>query len=133
MVGTMIIVHLFNLYLAYIIMTDCLTARIKSVTNQLETHQSAKKDYSNLLTVLSEVESIFETLNKYNKAVKFLLRNMIYFFRTGLLAIFRLISLKMDVYLRALMTFPLLSVVCVIIMTGLYVSGTKNIVSSRKF
>ena len=119
-------------------MIDCLTARIKSLTNQLETRQSAKKDYSNLFTVLSEVESIFKTLNKYNIVVKFLLRNMIYFFRTGLLAIFVLISLKMDVYLRALMTFPLLSVVCVIIMTGFYVSGlknivTKNIVSSRKF
>ena len=126
MVTTILIIHFFNLYLAYIIMTDCLNARIKSVMNQLETHRIDKKDYCNLLAILSEVESIFKTLKDYNKVVKFLLRNMIYFFRTGLLAIFVLISLNMEVYLRALMTFPLLSVVCVIIMTGLYVSGTKN-------
>ena len=119
-------VHFFNLYLAYIIMTDCLTARIKSVMNQLETHRSEKKDYSNLLTVLTEVDSIFKTVKDYNKVIKFLLRNMIYFFRTGLCGFFVLMSLNMGVYVRALMTFPVLSVICVIIMTGLYVSGTKN-------
>ena len=126
---TMIVVHFFNLYLAYIFMTDCLNARIKSVTNQLETHRTNTKDY-NLLTVLSEVESIFETLKDYNKAIKFLLRNMVYFFRTGLCASFVLMSLNMDVYVRAVITFPFFSGVCVIIMTGLYVSGTKNMLLS---
>ena len=130
MVAIVILVHFFNLYLAYIIMTDCLTARIKSVKNQLETHRSEKKNYSNLLTVLAEVESIFETLKDYNKAVKFLLRNMIYFFRTGLCVLFLLVSVDMNVYIRAVMTFPVLSGVCVIIWSGFYVSGTKNMLFS---
>ena len=129
MVVAMIFVHFFNLYLAYIIMTDCLTARIKSVITQLETHRSEKKGYSNLLPVLSEVESIFNTVKDYNKTLKFLLRNMIYFFRTGLCALFVLMSLDMDIYVRTLLTFPILSATCVIIMTGLYVSGTKNVLS----
>ena len=122
-VTTMVLVHLFNLYLAYIIMADCLTARIKSVTNQLQIHRTDKKDYSNLWI---EVESIFETLKDYNKAVKFILRNVIYLFRTGLCALLVMMSLDMDVYVKALITFPSLSGVCIIIMTGLYVSGTKN-------
>ena len=130
LVIAMLAVHFFNLYLAYIIMTDCLTARIKSVMNQLETHRSEKKDYSNLLTVLTEVDSIFETMKYYNKVVKFLLRNMIYLFRTGLCGFFVLTSLEMDVYVRTLLTFPVLSIICVIIMSGLYVSGTKNMLSS---
>ena len=129
MVAIVIFVHFFNLYLAYIIMTDCLTARIKSVITQLETHRSEKKGYSNLLPVLSEVESIFNTVKDYNKTLKFLLRNMIYFFRTGLCALFVLMSLDMDIYVRTLLTFPILSATCVIIMTGLYVSGTKNVLS----
>ena len=123
---TMVLVHFFNLYLAYIIMTDCLVARIKSVMNQLETHEIESKDYFKLLTVLTEVDSIFETVKDYNKAIKFFLRNMIYLFRTGLCAMFVLVSVDMGVYVRALMTFPLLSCACVIIMTGLYVSGTKD-------
>ena len=127
---TMIIVHFFNLYLVYIIMADCLKARINSIISQLETHRTDKKDYSNILTVLTEVESIFETLKDYNKAIKFLLRNMIYFFRTGLCASFVLMSLNMDVYVRAVITFPFFSAVCVIIMTGLYVSGAKNMLLS---
>ena len=127
---TMIVVHFFNLYLAYIIMTDCLTARIKSITNQLETHRAHKKENSNLLAVLSEVESIFESLKDYNKAIKFLLRNMVYFFRTGLCGSFVLMSLNMDVYIRTLITFPILSGICVVIMTGLYVSGTKDMLLS---
>ena len=130
MVATMLIVHFFNLYLAYIIMTDCLAARIKSIIKRLETHRTDKKDYSNLLTVSTDVESIFKTLKDYNKAIKFLLRNMIYLFRTGLCGIFVLTSLDMNVYVRTLLTFPILSCVCVIIMTGLYVSGTKNMLLS---
>ena len=126
MMGVIIFVHFFNLYLAYIIMTDCLKARIKSVTNRLETHRLEKKDYSNLLPVLSEVGSIFQTLKDYNKTLKFFLRNMIYFFRTGLCALFVLMSLDMDVYVRALINFPVLASVCVVIMTGLYVSSTKD-------
>ena len=126
LVNIMILVHFFNIYLAYIIMTDCLAARIKSVINRLETHRTEKKDYSNLLTVLAEIDSIFETLKDYNKAMKFLLRNLIYFFRTGLCALLVLTSLDMNVYVRAVMTFPVLSIICVIIMTGLYVSGTKD-------
>ena len=114
-VTTMVLVHLFNLYLAYIIMADCLTARIKSVTNQLQIHRTDKKDYSNLWI---EVESIFETLKDYNKAVKFILRNVIYLFRTGLCALLVMMSLDMDVYVKALITFPSLSGVCIIIMTG---------------
>ena len=126
----MVLVHFFNLYLAYIIMTDCLTARVKSVMNRLETHQSEKNDYSNLLIVLNEVESIFKTLKDYNKTIKFLLRNMVYLFRTGLCGLFILMSLDMDVHVRALMTFPVLSMICVIIMTGLYISGTKDMLLS---
>ena len=127
LVNIMILVHFFNIYLAYIMVTDCLAARIKSVMNQLETHRIERKDYSHLLTVLAEVDSIFETLKEYNKTMKFLLRNLIYFFRTGLCALLVLTSLDMNVYVRAVMTFPVLSIICVIIMTGLYVSGTKDI------
>ena len=126
MVGIITLVHFFNLHSAYIIMTDCLNARIKSVMNQLETNRSVKKGYANLLPVLSEVESIFETVKDYNKTLKFLLRNMIYFFRTGLCGLFVLMSLDMDVYVRTLLSFLVLSTTCVIIMTGLYVSGAKD-------
>ena len=115
MMGVIIFVHFFNLYLAYIIMTDCLAARIKSVMNQLATHRTEKKDYSNLLTVLAEVDSIFETLKYYNTTLKFLLRHVIYLFRTVICGIFVLMSLEMDVYVRALLTFPVLSGVCVTI------------------
>ena len=126
MVAIMILVHFFHLYLAYIVMTDCLTARIKSVMNRLRTHRTEKKDNSNLLTVLTEVESIVETLKDYNKAIKYLLRNMIYFFRTGLCGFFVLMLLNMQGSVRTLLSFPVLSIICVIIMTGLYVSGTKD-------
>ena len=126
LVNIMILVPFFNIYLAYIIMTDCLAARIKSVMNRLETHRTDKKDYSNLMAVLTEVESIFETVKDYNETLKFLLRNMIYLFRTGLCGFFVLMPLDMNVYVRALMTFPLMMMIFVIIMTGLYVSGTKN-------
>ena len=126
MVFTMLAAHFFNLYLAYIIMTDCLGARIKSLMNRLETHRSEKSDYSSLLAVLTDVESVLKTLKDYSKAVKFLLRNMIYVFRTGLCGILVLMSLDMDVYVRTLITFPFLTGLCVIIMTGLYVSRTKN-------
>ena len=129
LINILILFHFFNLYLAYIIMTDCLAARITSVSNHLEAHRKESKDNSNLLNVLTEVESIFKTLKDYNKAVKFLLRNMIYFFRTGLCAIFVLVSLDMDVYVRTLTTFPLTSLICAIIMTGLYISGAKNMLS----
>ena len=130
MVTAMIVVHFFNLYLAYIIMTDCLAARIMSVMNQLETHRSEKKDHSNFLAILAEIDSIFKTMKYYNKAIKFLLQNMIYFFRTGLCVFFVLVSVDMNVYVRALLAFPVLSCVCVIIMTGLYVSGTKDMLFS---
>ena len=130
MVGIIVFFHFFNLYLAYIIMTDCLKARINSLMNQLETNRSEKKDYSNLLAVLTKVESIFETLKDYNKTLKFLLRNMIYLFRTVLCALFVLMSLDMDVYVRTPLTVPVLSGGCVTIMTGLYVSGTKDMLLS---
>ena len=106
-------------------MTDCLTARINSPMNRSE-----KKNYSNFLAALAEVESIFETVKDYNKTLKFPLRNMIYFFRTGVCGLFVLMSLDMDIYVETLTTFPALSGVCVTVMIGLYISGARNMLSS---
>ena len=66
---TITAIHFFTFYLAYIIMTGCLTARINSVMNRLQVRREESKDQSKLLT---EAESIFKTVKDYNKTQVFL-------------------------------------------------------------
>lgn len=118
----------FNTYLSYV-MTDCLNARIDSVTQKIFNHISNKCN-NNVQLILSEVDSIFDTLKKYNKTMRFLLRNLVYLFRTGLCAEFVLYSMDMDAGVRAVISVPVVSSMCVIITTGLYITTITSMLNS---
>ena len=95
-----------HMCLLYVTMIDCLTARMNSV-NRLKTHTSEKKDEVNIQSILNAVESIFETLRKYNLTLTVLLSETAYFFRTGPCSLFVVVSLDIDVYLRTIVKVPI--------------------------
>lgn len=119
------LLHFFKSYLSYVIMTDCLNARIASVVNRLKTNRSEM----DMIDLLNEIESIFGSLKQYNKAIRVLLRNMVYLFRTGLCSLFVVCSMDMNTFERTIITYPFVATACIIIITGLYVSQTKTMLS----
>ena len=76
--------------------------------------------------ILDEIESILRTVYLYNRTLRPLLRNMIFFFRTGLCALFVVLSLDLDPFVRSLVLVPVCSVSLNLIITGLYVARAKS-------
>lgn len=68
---------------------------------------------------MNEVESIFDTLKQYNESLGFILRNLVYLFRTGLCAEFVLYSMDMDIVVRLVISVPVVSVTCIVIITSI--------------
>ena len=118
--------HMFMIYLSFLIMTDCLIARIKAVILKLDDREGEVHDYRRMQGILDEIESILQTVHLYNRTLRPLLRNMIFFFRTGLCGLFVILSLDLDPFVRLLVLVPVSSVSLNLIMTGLYVSRAKS-------
>lgn len=120
--------HFFATYLSYIIMTDCLTARFQSIIVKLDKIEERELiDKRQLQRLLDEIEYLLITVHKYSWTMRPLLRNMIAYFRTGLCSIFLLYVLSMNIefLLRVLIFIPVSLVTFVVILSSLYISGTK--------
>ena len=114
------------MYQSYIFMIDGLTARIKAVSIKLQHLKIEEFGRTDMQEALNQIESILNTMDKYNRTVRPLLRNLIFFFRTGLCSFFVVYSLDIDAFMRTLILIPTSSVSLSLILTAFYVSRTKS-------
>jgi hypothetical protein len=121
--------HVALIYLSYVIITDCVNARIKSLIHRLESLEvsDGRTKEKDLSVILSDLDSLLHTtLNRYNKILKKLLRNLMNYIKFGLCSIFVVSSIKMEPVMRVISIFPLTSSALMIITAGFYVSTVKT-------
>ena len=86
-------------------------------------------DYRRMQRILDDIESILQTVYLYNRTLRPLLRNIIFFFRTGLCALFTVLSLDLYPFMRSLILIPVYYVSLNLIITGLYVAREKSLLN----
>ena len=111
---------------SYIIMTDCLTARIQSVIDKIENPGMEEFVHERMKRILNNIESIVETVHKYNITLRPLLRNLIIFFRTGICSLLVILSLDVNPAIKTFILFASSTTCLMLIVTGVYTSLTKS-------
>ena len=114
--------HFHSLYLAFFSTTDYFKCRIDRIirkVNHLKNHQLTTE---NLANVLNDYDHMMFVFKKYNKSLRHLLRNMIYFYTVALTACFFILTIEAETWMLVIMIMSAGGYSFTILVTGVYVS-----------
>ena len=98
----------------------------KAVTN-LQTGQLSNENITEVCNDYDELMSVFK---KYNKVLKYLLRNLIHFYAIGLTCVFFIFTLNTETWMLIIMTMPAAAFSLAMLATGVYISQLHGIIFS---
>jgi hypothetical protein len=116
--------HVFLMFLSYMLVTDCLKARIQSLYTRLS--DIGDHNFSEVDRILDSLESLMSSLQKYHHTLRPLLRNLTYLCKCELCMYFVVISIEMPLFLRITSVMPIASGCFILISTSLYVSQVRS-------
>ena len=111
-----------SLYLSFLFTTDYFRYRISKLfkkIHELHAHQLTKE---NLKKVLDDYDHMVYDFNKYNKSLRHLLRNMVYFYVVALTACFFMLTIETETWVFIIIVMSGGGYSLTILATGVYVS-----------
>ena len=111
--------HFFCLYLSYIITTDYIKARIKSIMAQIRDLEESMSN-SSINNILSSCNDLMMLFKRYNHTLKHLLRNYVYFYCLGLAGVLSLVPIEMHPILKIITLTASVGATLGFMMTGFY-------------
>ena len=120
--------HFHALYLSFIAVTDYLKERIKQMTEEVTKFQTSQVTNENLTKVFSDYDQLMTVFTKYNKVLKYLLRNLIHFYAIGLTCVFFIFTLNTEIWMLLIMIMPPAAFSLALLATGVYISQLHGMV-----
>ena len=121
----LVISHYFNLYLSYIITTDCLMARIWSLSRRIRQLKSSFTE-EGLCRLLIDVDLLKSTFNVYCRIMRPLLRNLVYIFKAGVGLLLFLATIETSPYMMGMMVTTVFGMSGCVMVTGIYISQLES-------
>ena len=100
----LVLCHFFFLYLAFVMVIDCFSARFMSLSNRIDRIKAGHREQDDIQHLLEDMDIMRETFEAYNKPMRPLVRNMVYLFRGALCAAFFLTTVEANPFIMVLMT-----------------------------
>ena len=99
----LVLCHFFFLYLGFVMVIDCISARCKSLFKRFDRIKKNFRELDDLKCLLEDMDILRNTFEIYNKPMRPLVRNMVYLFRGALCAAFFLATVKTNPFMMFLM------------------------------
>ena len=123
LVGSKILIHhLYSLYLSYIVTTDYFKVVINNITRKVEDLKNKEMTNRNVTSILDDYDFMMSDFKKYNRVLKPLLRNLVYFYTFGLTAAFFGFTIKTEIWMLVMMVIAAGGLSFVMLATGVYIS-----------
>ena len=114
--------HLHSLYLSYVVTTDYFNLVINSIILKVEDFKTKEMTNRNVTSILDKYDFMMNDFKKYNRVLKPLLRNLVYFYISGLTILFLMFAIKTETWMLATMIVLAAGYAFMILVTGVYVS-----------
>ena len=97
--------QLYSLYLSYVVTTDYFNVVINNIIRKVEDLENREMTNQNVTRILDDYDFIINDFKKYNRVLKSLLRNLVYFYIFGLTSLFLMLTIKAETWILASMIF----------------------------
>ena len=114
--------HLYSLYLSYVVATDYFKLVIDNMITKVKDLKTKEMTNRNVTPILDEYDFMMNDFKKYNRVLKQLLRNLVYFYIFGLTSIFYLFTIKTENWMMGTTIVTAAGYAFIMLATGLYIS-----------
>ena len=121
--------YLHSLYLSFVVTTDYFKVVINNIIRKVEELKTKEMTNRNVTAILDDYDFMMNDFKKYNRVIKPLLRNLVYFYVFGLTGLFCLFTIKAETWTLATTIGPAATFGFIISATGVYVSQLNAKVS----
>ena len=118
----LVLCYFFFLYLGFVMIIDCISARCKSLTKRIDGIKKNPREQDDIKRLLEDMDTLRNTFEIYNKPMRPLIRNMVYLFRGALCAVFFLATVKTNPFMMLLMANFVAGLTLCFLATGVYIS-----------
>ena len=119
----------YSLYLSYVVTTDYFKLVIDNIITKVEDLKTKGMTDRNVTSILDDYDVIISDFKKYNRVLKPLLRNMVYFYTFALTSTFFIFTIKTEFWMLATMIGSAGGFSFLMLATGVYVSQLNAKVS----
>ena len=114
--------HLYSLYLSYVVTTDYFKLVIGNIIRRVKDLNTKEMTNPNVTCILDDYDSMMSDFKKYNRVLKPLLRNLVYFYIFGLTTFFLIFTIKTETWALVTMIVAGGGYAFLMLSTGVYVS-----------
>ena len=114
--------NVHSLYLSYVVTTDYFKVLINKIIRKVEDLKTKEMTNRNLIPILDDYDFMMSDFQKYNRVLKPLLRNLVYFYVFALTTLFFILTIKTEVWMLATMIVGAAGYALTMLATGVYVS-----------
>ena len=114
--------HFYCLYLSYVVTTDYFKVVIDNIISKVENLKTKEMTIRNVTAILDDYDFLMSDFKKYNRGLKPLLRNFVYFYIFGLTSVFFMFTIKTEIWMLATMIVSAGGFAFIMLATGVYVS-----------
>ena len=114
--------HFNSLYLSYVVTTDYFKVVINNIIRKVENLKTKEMTNLHVTSILDEYDVMMSDFKKYNRVLKPLLRNLVYFYMFALTTLFFVLTIKTEIWMLAIVFVMAAAYAILMLATGVYVS-----------
>ena len=114
--------HYYSLYMSYVVTTDYFKVVINNIMRKVEDLKNKEMTDRNVIRILDDYNFMMSDFKKYNRVLKPLLRNMVYFYIFGVTVCFFTLTVDAEIWMLAPMIGAAGAIAFSMLATGVYVS-----------
>ena len=114
--------HYYSLYMSYVVTTDYFKLIINNIIRKVEDLKTKEMTNRNVNRILDDYDFMMSDFKKYNRALKPLLRNMVYFYIFGVTVCFFTLTVNAEIWMLAPMIGAAGAIAFSMLATGVYLS-----------
>ena len=114
--------HLHSLYLSYVVTIDYFKLVINNIIGKVEDLTTKEMTNRNVTRILDDYDVMMNDFKKYNRVLKPLLRNLVYFYIFGLTTFFLIFTIKTETWTLVTMIVTAGGYSFMMLSTGVYIS-----------
>ena len=117
--------HYYSLFLSYVATTDYFKLVINNIIRKVEDLKAKEMKSRNVSWILDDYDFMMNDFKKYNRVLKPLLANLVYFYIFALTVCFFMLTIKTEIWMLATMIGAAGAVAFSMLATGVYLSQLR--------
>ena len=114
--------HFHSLYLSYVVTTDYLKVVINNIIKKVEDLKNKEMTNRSVTAILHDNDAMINDFKKYNRVLKPLLGNLVYFYVFGLTNTFFMFTIKTEIWMLVTLVVAAAGYAFIMSATAVYVS-----------